>query len=167
MKINTTSYGAKIIFPILLLIPVIGFYQFDLILISFLFSLIILLILATFSGIEFDKKAQKYRHYTSYFGFKKGDWKDLKDYVGIIIISGNGSKQVYGGNLAISHSKRQEIHNVFLVKKNHRKKIKLTSKPNSLFAKKFAKWASEKLDIPIVKYNPPRSEQTLNRRKTK
>jgi len=165
MIINTTSVKATIIFSLIFSIPAIVLYMEGFENTSYAFFSLTALIIGTFSGKEFNVKQKKYRNYISIFGLKNGKWKDYSEYIGIVIFSGKGTKESLGANIAITHSRRTEIHTVFLVNKEHRKKMKLSSKRNRKRVERLASLVSKNLDIPIVKYNPIISEQTLARRR--
>jgi hypothetical protein len=59
---------------------------------------------------------------------KNEHWKSYAEYVGIIIISGKGTKTALGANIAISHSRRKDIYLIFLVGKTRDKKMKIVTK---------------------------------------
>jgi hypothetical protein len=151
-------------FSLMLLIPAIGFYNEGLETFSYISFTFIAIIIAIFSGIEFNLENKKYRKYISVFGLKNGKWLSYNEYIGIVIFSSKGTKRSLGLNY-ITHSRSKEIHNVFLVNKNHRKKIKIASKKSRKSVERFASDISEYLSIPIVKYSPKLSEKSLVRRK--
>jgi hypothetical protein len=163
MKINTSSYGLKITFSVLVFFGGLLFLNY-LSVVSIFIWLTIILIIGTHNGIEFNLIENKYRYYKSVLGFTKGEWKDLSKYVGIVILSGKGSKQTFGPNLAMTRTYRGLINRVCLVNENHREKIHLYTKSDLSDAKKYANRISEKFKLPVVKFNPKISEKTLKRK---
>jgi len=164
MKINTTPYGVKFSLSSILLLMAIAFYQLDSLILSFVLITIIILILSSRSGIEFNKKNDKYRSYITYAGIKKGDWKGLKTYVGIVIISRKGTKKIMGFYQTSSINKSENIYQIFLVDKTHRNKMKIGTEIKRSNADIFANLISSELNIPLVKFSPKISQRTLDRK---
>ncbi len=164
MNINNTPYGIKLAISSILVLMAIAFYQLGTPLLSFLLILIILIMFTSQSGIEFSKDKKKYRSYITYAGIIKGKWKNLENYTGIVIISGKGSKQIWGFYQTSSINKKEAINKVYLVDKTHHNKMLVANETDSSNAEKFAKSISNEINVPIVKYAPQASQKTISRR---
>jgi hypothetical protein len=115
-------------------------------------------------GIQIDVVESKFREYGSIIGIKYGKWQDLIQMPYLSIMSSRAGLRVYSrSNKSVSLASDQ--FNINLLSENHRKRVKVISFDNMDDAQIYGEELSGTLHTGIVKFNPPISEKTLNRRK--
>jgi len=124
---------------------------------GYLIGLVIALIGAfvcfSFSGIQVDLNTRRIKLYTSYFGFKKGETKDLTLYPFICIFKSNKSYSVYSRtNRSTSYS--EITYDIYLLTKTHKEKVLLKIEKGQESAIESAKKLAALLDLEVVQYNP-------------
>lgn len=108
---------------------------------------------STFSGIEINIKNKTIRQYTSYFGFKKGETKDLTPYPFICIFKSNKTHSMYSrSNRAISYS--ETTYDLYLLNRSHKEKILIKVEKGEDNAIKKAKEIAGNIGIKLVQYSP-------------
>jgi hypothetical protein len=128
--------------------------------------------LFTNDGIEFDITKQQFRYYKTIFGITKGAWLDFSKYVNIVILSKTGTKNpwggsiglIYGGTLGKVGGMKDAVNYIYIVDRSHRNKIEIASISGFEEAKKKAFKIGEKLELPVVKYNPIISDKTKRKK---
>jgi hypothetical protein len=116
------------------------------------------------TGIELDFENQKYRQFTAFFGWKRGEWRSLASYTALIILRKDGKTNLSTTRSTISSTLRYHEYQVFLTDQSHRKRLYLKHFDTDDLAQKYALDFMEKTGIPLERFNPLISEQTRSRR---
>ena len=124
-----------------------------------------LLFMLMVSGIEINCTSRKYRLFKSVLGLKKGEWKNIDFFKGIIIRAKSGSKELMGPNLALMPTVRGMSFDIYMVDETHRKKLLIKSFKSKSKGLDFAKKLSSQVNLPFQKYNPKISQATLERKR--
>jgi len=107
----------------------------------------------TYSGIEINIKNKTIRQYTSYFGFKKGETRDLTTYPFICIFKSNKTHTMYSrSNRAVSYS--ETTYDLYLLNQTHKEKVLIKVEKGEDNAIKKAKEIADSIGIKLVQYNP-------------
>jgi len=143
------------------LILVLGLFKF---LIEPLSGLIITfiggLLCFTITGIQIDLNENKYRMYTSFFGFKTGGWKSLEIYKEIAILKSLVNYKSYY-KATIPLTSRETYYDIYLLDKTHRKKLlikRLINKDQSILD---AESLASLLKMELTTYKPILSEKSI------
>lgn len=107
----------------------------------------------TYSGIIINIKNKTIRQYTSYFGFKKGENKELTLYPFICIFKSNKTQTMYSrSNRTVSYS--EMTYDIFLLNQTHKEKILIKVEKEEANAIQSAKEIADNIGIKVVQYNP-------------
>jgi hypothetical protein len=114
-------------------------------------------------GTEIDIENKKFREYGSAFGIKSGKWNSMKALPFLSLMTSRSGHSVYSRT---NHSTTDvdDYYDVCLLNQNHRTKIVIQKFTAKKEATEFINDFSSKLNKPIVAFNPPISQKTLNRR---
>ena len=118
----------------------------------------------TNKGILIDLANKSVCHYTSYYGYRKGSWKEYPTYNHICIIRKDGKRRkFYEEPAPESESPYQfEIH---LVSRSFRGKVLLEICQDRETAEFRARRFAEDMTASVAEYNPPTRTQKTNRGK--
>lgn len=133
-----------------------------------IFGLLLLAIAFCFTGIEFDVEKKLYREYYRMLLFKFGKWQSYEAYKyisiqGVMLSSNTDLPQMpfaTGGN-------KKQTAKLMLLNEQHNKKLLVIYSKDSAKINHIIKELSEKLQLPFAKYNPPVSEATLRRKRSR
>lgn len=111
-------------------------------------------------GLQVNIKKRSFRLYRSVFKIHWGEWHDVSYFSDLFILARKGSKSFLSPSLAQQSSVSMSVFDVFLAKKNHRKRILVKTFRNKDKAISFAEELSNDLNMPLVHYDPPMSRRT-------
>lgn len=115
-------------------------------------------VITTTSGIKIDPSTKRFQEYTSYFGLKQGKWLPLDKYTDIAILKFTGTSTVRGrANQAISST--ESVFKLYLLTKNHRKRILVKEYETASEAKEQARELSGVLGMNFTAYAPERKSR--------
>lgn len=118
----------------------------------------------TSTGIQIDVENKKYKHYSSYYGIKQGQWKTLDSYPCLAILQSRQSSTTHSiGNIS-SITNSENYYDIYLLDKTHRQKLLIKRLKNKEQASKDAKEFAENLGVEFTTYNPVISAKTRSRR---
>ena len=104
-------------------------------------------------GVIVDTNAQLLKGYTSFYGYKYGEWENLRNFGSVSVLT---SHRVW--NFKNMGSKHKDVTGreflVCLLGKSHRKKRNLKRFDNQQDALSFANEVSKELNLPIERYQP-------------
>jgi hypothetical protein len=107
----------------------------------------------TYSGIEINIGNKTIRKYTSYFGFKKGEMKDLTAYPFVCIFKSHKTHKVYSRtNRALSYN--EVTYDIYLLSQTHKERILIKIEKGEGNAIKSAKKIADDIGVKVVQYNP-------------
>lgn len=166
MHINQDAFRSTKIFwsVIFILFSVILFNDEQVTFASIIFLLALLLLGYTY-GIEFKFDTKSYRQYKSLFGKRFGQWHSLAEYESQVIFKVKGSRKLRGFRINMSVSLKDVEYNLVFVKADHRKQLFVYQFNDSKSVNESCTYFTEKLGLPLVKYNPPISENTQKLRR--
>ncbi|MBL4656771.1 MAG: hypothetical protein JKX73_02140, partial [Flavobacteriales bacterium] len=111
-------------------------------------------VVTTKDGVLIDLDSSKLKGYTSFYGYKYGNWENLRNYGSVsIVISHRVWRIKYMGSGASDVTPREFV--VCLLGKSHRKKQNLKRFDAQQDAQDYAKTVSEQLNLPIERYQKP------------
>lgn len=132
-----------------------------------IFGVLILCIAFCFTGIEFDPEKKLYREYYRLLFFKLGKWQSYQDYKyvsiqGVILTGTTDLPQ-----LPFTGKRNNQSAKIMLLNEQHNKKLLVlySKKPEEINA--ILKELTLHLKLPFAKYNPPVSEATLRRKRSR
>jgi len=104
-------------------------------------------------GVLIDMGTRKIKGYTSFYGYKYGEWENLRNYGSVsIVISHRVWKVKHMGAKLSDVTPREFV--VCLLGKSHRKKQNLKRFDSQQKAKEFAQEVCAELNLPIERYQP-------------
>lgn len=111
-------------------------------------------VVTSYDGVIIDMGTRKLKGYTSFYGYKYGDWENLRNYGSVsMVISHRIWKLKYLGDKSIDVTPREFV--VCLLGKSHRKRQNLKRFDSQQEAQKFIKAVSTELNLPVERYQPP------------
>jgi hypothetical protein len=117
-----------------------------------------------FQGTEVDLKEKRLRFYTSFLGIRFGKWQPLESFPFICVIKRKTAKRTYAPSMQ-SVDEINDFYSVVILSKNHRTKLVLVNKGDFTACAAQAEDISKAFELPVVQYNPQRSEATKARRR--
>lgn len=114
-------------------------------------------------GFQLDARNERFREYTSLFGFKRGAWLKLGDYPDLAILSGKK------GTTVRSLSNRgttltEEVYTVVLLTATHRTRVAVKEFKDHKKAEDFAKDLASSLEKRLTQFAPKISAASRRRR---
>jgi hypothetical protein len=107
----------------------------------------------TYQGIEINIGNKTIRKYTAYFGFKRGQAKDLTAYPFVCIFKSNKTHKMYSRtNRTLSYS--EITYDIYLLSQTHKEKILIKIEKGEENAISAAKRIADDIGIKLVQYNP-------------
>lgn len=118
----------------------------------------------SFNGIEINPKIKTFRSYSNIFGLKFGKWESLEDYPDLCVMLRKDSYRAYSYSMS-SMTDSNNYYGLFLLSKNHRKKLEIQRHGESQAAIEAAKKLAELLNLNYVKYQPATASKGLQSRR--
>ena len=105
------------------------------------------------TGVEIDTDNKQFRTYSSFFGFKTGNWKNLSNYPFLCIFK---SKKRYSmfSQANVQTSYVETGFDIFLLNQSHRERILVNIAETKEQATEAAKELAAQLKIQLVQFNP-------------
>ncbi len=132
-----------------------------------IFGLLMLAIAFCFTGIEFDPDKKVYREYYRLLFFKFGKWEsyELYAYVSIqgVILSGTTDLP----QMPFTGKRNNQTAKIMLLNEQHNKKLLVLYSKDPDEINSILKELTIHLKLPFAKYNPPVSEATLRRKRSR
>jgi hypothetical protein len=117
----------------------------------------ILYTMFTKEGVEFSYNTREVRQYIYSFFVRRGSWKKLDSYNDIALLSSRKVQRLHYGYVSgMSSSSRFMTYDVYLLGKNHWKKILVNSYESKEEAQKMIKYLVENIGVNYVVYSPKR-----------
>lgn len=104
-------------------------------------------------GVLIDTDASKLKGYTSFFGYKYGEWENMRNYGSVSVLTSHRVWKVKHLSAKYSDVTPREFV-VCLLGKSHRKRQKLRRFDTQQEALSFANEVSRELKLPIERYQP-------------
>lgn len=132
-----------------------------------IFGVLILCIAFCFTGIEFDTQKRMYREYYRLLFFKFGKWQSYAVYTcvslqGVILTGTTDLPQ-----LPFTGKRNKQTAKIMLLNEQHNKKLLVLYSKNPEQINSILKELTLGLKLPFAKYNPPVSEATLRRKRSR
>ena len=108
------------------------------------------------TGILLDPNTKSIKHYTSIFGYKKGNYRKLDDYPFIAILQKNKG----------SAGKQRLVFEVYMLSKSHRGKTLVHISASAKDANRAMNTIAEAFDLEVTKYNEPMGVKNGHRLKS-
>ncbi len=131
------------------------------------FGVLILSVAFCFTGIEFNLEKQLYREYYRLLFFKFGKWQSYKEYTyvsvqGVMLTGTTDLPQ-----MPFTGKRNNQSVKIMLLNEQHNKKLLViySKKPEQINS--ILKELTLGLKLPFAKYNPPVSEATLRRKRSR
>lgn len=132
-----------------------------------IFGVLILAIVFCFTGIEFDVEKKRYREYYRLLFFKLGKWQSYQDYkyVSVQGVMLTGTTDL--PQMPFTGKRNNQSAKIMLLNEQHNKKLLViySKKPDTVNS--ILKELTIHLKLPFAKYNPPISEATLRRKRSR
>lgn len=133
-----------------------------------IFGVLILALVCCFSGIEFDSEKKQFREYYRMLFFKLGKWQSYQEYAYIsvqaVILKRNTDLP---DKAAPAASNPKYSTKIMLLNEQHHRKLLVTYSKNAERTNQMIRELQSHLHLPFVKYNPPVSEATLRRKRSR
>jgi len=131
---------------------------------GFVAILVSIFVIFAQNGLCLDPQKNQYQSYTKFLGLKMGKWQSLEEYADLCILKTKQSTKAYSRAMVESETSSEVFYDIYLVSKNHRKKLLI--KRSSLFdqAKIEAELLAQALERPLVAYQPQLSAASQARR---
>lgn len=97
-------------------------------------------------GIEIDKENGQFRNYTSFFGWKTGQWKSLKSYTTLVVSDRSESQNIF------DYFRINKGFDLFLTNRTHRNQLFLKNFSNKDKALEFAQQMESNIKRPVEMY---------------
>jgi hypothetical protein len=117
----------------------------------------------TFSGVKLDIANKEAQHYTSFYGWKKGNWVGLKSYPFVSILKSRIGFRANNFNAAPMEFSGEELFDIYLLSSDHRERFLIKSEKTEAIAKQSAKELGQKLGVEYANYNPQAPSRKLRR----
>lgn len=119
---------------------------------------IVILILGGFgvftaTGVEIDIANRQFRPYTSYFGFKSGQWKGLLNYPYLCVFKSTKKFTMFS-QANVSTSYTETGFDIFLLNQSHRERVLVSIANTKEDAIAAANVLASQLKIEVVQFNP-------------
>lgn len=116
------------------------------------------------NGMLLNPEKDSYKSYTWFLGLKLGSWQSMEGYSDLSILKSKQSTKAYSRAMIETETSNEEFYDIYLLSKNHRKKLLI--KRSSLYdqAKIEAELLAQALNRPLVPYQPQLSAATQARR---
>jgi hypothetical protein len=118
----------------------------------------------TNTGILIDLSNKSVRHYTSYYGYRKGSWREYPTYSHICIIRKEAKRKKFFEEPAPESESPYQFE-VYLVSRSFRGKVLLEICQDRETAEFRAKRFAEDMTASVAEYNPPTRTQKSNKGK--
>ena len=116
----------------------------------------------TANGIDIDPDVKSVRHYTRYYGIKRGRWNEYPTYPNVCVVSKERRYGRYREN-STEEPENPYQYELYLVSRSHRGKVLLQIVYNKERAKQIAQNLASDMGAEVVDYDPP--GRTKKRRK--
>lgn len=164
----TFSHGLAFPTPAIILAVVlllIGFISlFGNVYLGFALILISAYIISNTTGLEIDQVNQAVREYTSYFGIKMGEWKNLDDYPYVSVLKGSSGYKAYSRG-QLTTTVKDKSYDAYLLSKSHRSRLLVKSFQQEDKAQQAVDSLRAAMTIEQVEYKPVVSAKTRARRR--
>ena len=118
----------------------------------------------SYVGILINLEKQKFKHFVSHFGIKKGEWKSFKDYPYITVLTITQKQTIRSLSNSASSTKKI-VFQVHLLNETHWDKILISQSKSEENEIDYAESLAKDLGLEYVTYSPQISEASRNRRR--
>lgn len=132
-----------------------------------IFGLLMLAIAFCFTGIEFDTEKKLYREYYRLLFFKFGKWESYKLYTSVSIQGVMLAGTTDLPQMPFTGNRNTQTAKVMLLNEQHNKKLLVLYSKNPEHINSLLKELTSQLKLPFARYNPPLSEATLRRKRSR
>ena len=115
-------------------------------------------------GILIDIKQNKYKNYTSIFGYKQGNWKSLKNYPFITIIQNKVSTYAFSSSNRSAVTSENIYFDICLLDKTHQYKLLIKRLKDKIQALDDIKELAKELQVEVTRYKPILSQLSQKRK---
>lgn len=131
------------------------------------FGVLILCVAFCFTGIEFNLEKQLYREYYRLLFFKFGKWQSYKEYTYVSVQGVMLTGTIDLPQMPFTGKRNNQSVKIMLLNEQHNKKLLViySKKPEQINS--ILKELTLGLKLPFAKYNPPVSEATLRRKRSR